>query len=125
MKDFRLDRKADPKYILDVTTSKDTTRTEDGKKVQETLSVKFADGRVFKNVNFDEENIAKIIAQQEKQAKAGVGNISVFEKRKTKAGVISSAINITGKYVALTRELPGAVGASKKITDNNTQLIAA
>ena len=41
------------------------------------------------------------------------------EPVKTKAGVISSAINITGKYVALTRELPGAVGASKKITDNN------
>ena len=56
MKDFRLDRKADPKYILNVTTSKDTTRTEEGKKVQETLSVKFADGRVFKNVNFDCKN---------------------------------------------------------------------
>ena len=101
MKDFRLDRKADPKYILDVTTSKDTTRTEDGKKVQETLSVKFADGRVFKNVNFDEENIAKIIAQQEKQAKAGVGNISVFEKRKTKAGVMTGASIIGGPVIGV------------------------
>ena len=33
MKYYRLDRKADPKYILDVITSKDTIRTEDGKTV--------------------------------------------------------------------------------------------
>lgn len=41
------------------------------------------------------------------------------EPVKTKAGVVSSAINITGKYVALTRELQNNTGISKKITDNN------
>lgn len=41
------------------------------------------------------------------------------EPVKTKAGVVSCGINITGKYVALTRELPNNTGVSKKITDNN------
>ena len=101
MKYYRLDRKADPKYILDVITSKDTIRTEDGKKVQETLSVKFADGRVFKNVNYDEENIAKIIAQQEKQAKDGISYINDFEKRKTKAGVMTGASIVGGPVIGV------------------------
>ena len=50
MKDFRLDRKAEPKYILDVKTQ--TTRETVGEEVHdvETYSVKFADGRVFKNI---------------------------------------------------------------------------
>ena len=69
MKDFRLDRKAEPKYILDVKTQ--TTRETVGEEVHdvETYSVKFADGRVFKNILVDDANLQKIIAQQEKQAK--------------------------------------------------------
>lgn len=39
------------------------------------------------------------------------------EPVKTKAGVVSCGINLTGKYVALTREMPGMAGISHKITD--------
>lgn len=109
MKDFRLDRKADPKYILDVKTSKDKIQTEEGAKSQETLSVRFADGRVFKNIHYSEENISKIIDQQEKQAKAGVENISVFEKRKTNAGIMTGASIIGGPVIgAVATAVAGA-----------------
>ena len=92
MKDFRLDRKADPKYIVDVkTTMVETAAENDQTEQTEALSIVFADGRVFKNVVYSEENLAKIIAQQEKQAKAGVENIGVFEKRKTRAGIMTAA----------------------------------
>lgn len=97
MKDYRLDRKADPNYIVDVTSK--TSGAVDGKKV-ETLSVKFADGRVFKNIVCDENNIDKIIKQQEKQAKKGVENINVFEKRRTKAGILTGTAIIYGPLVS-------------------------
>lgn len=96
MKDFRLDRKAEPKYILDVKTQ--TSRETMGEEVHEveTYSVKFADGRVFKNILVDETNLQKIIAQQEKQAKAGVENMDVFKKRKSLAGAMTTASIIGG-----------------------------
>lgn len=40
------------------------------------------------------------------------------EPVKTKAGVVSCGINLTGKYAALTREMPGMVGISHKISDS-------
>lgn len=96
MKDFRLDRKAEPKYILDVKTQ--TSREQVGEEIQEveTYSVRFADGRVFKNILVDDENLQKIIAQQEKQAKAGVENIDVFKKRKTRSGIMTAASIVGG-----------------------------
>ena len=100
MKDFRLDRKAEPKYILDVKTEEEIVVGEnDSKETRETLSIVFADGRVFRNVEYSEENLKKIIDQQEKQAKAGVGNISVFEKRKTRAGIMTAASIIGGPVI--------------------------
>lgn len=100
MKDFRLDRKAEPKYILDVKTDTETTVAEDdSRETTETLRVVFADGRVFNNLEYSEENIKKIIEQQEKQAAAGVGNISVFEKRKTKAGIMTAASIVGGPVI--------------------------
>ena len=99
MKDFRLDRKAEPKYILDVKTQ--TTRETVGEEVHdiETYSVKFADGRVFKNILVDDANLQKIIAQQEKQAKAGVENIDVFVKRKKMSGIMTAASIVGGPII--------------------------
>ena len=39
------------------------------------------------------------------------------EPVKTKAGVVSCGINLSGKYVALTREMPKTVGVSHKISN--------
>ena len=97
MKDFRLSHSDGSKYILDVKTKECVTVTEKNEEeVTEALSIVFADGRVFKNVEYSEENLAKIIAQQEKQAKDGVENIDVFKKRKTKAGIMTTAAMIGG-----------------------------
>lgn len=100
MKDFRLDRKAEPKYILDVKTGTETIVAEDdSKETRETLRVVFADGRVFNNLEYSEENLKTIIEQQETQAQAGVGNMSVFEKRKTKAGIMTAASIVGGPVI--------------------------
>ena len=108
MKDFRLDRKADPKYILDVKPQEEIRTTADNQtETTETLSIVFADGRVFNNVEYSEENIKKIVAQQEKQAKAGVDNMNVFEKRRTTAGIMTTASIVGGPII-------GAVAAGNR-----------
>ena len=99
MKDYRLDRKAEPNYILGVTRKDHEVVDEAGKPIS-TLHVRFADGRTFKKLVCNEENVAKVIKQQEEQAKKGVENISVFEKRKTKAGIMTGAAIIGGPLIA-------------------------
>lgn len=98
MKDFRLDRKADRDYILDVKT-RESRPTVEGQETTEELLITFADGRVFRDVQFNEESIRKIIKQQEAQAKAGVENIGVFEKRKTRAGIMTGAAIVGGPVI--------------------------
>ena len=49
------------------------------------LEIKFADGRVFKNIERNEENIKKINKVQEEQARKGLDNYVVFKNRFIKA----------------------------------------
>ena len=69
MKEYILDGREASSYIRDVRKSKDGT-----------LSVEFADGRVFKGVKESEENLSKIIATEEAQAKRGIENYTVFKR---------------------------------------------
>ena len=80
MKDFRINKDEQKDYIIDV------LRTKKSEKGVETLEVKFADGRVFKNIVCNNDNLSKIIAKLEEQAQAGVDNIDVFEKKRTVSG---------------------------------------
>ena len=59
-----------------------------------TLDVKFADGRVFKNIDACEENIEKIVVTQEEQAKRGIKNFAHFvrEKKNAVAETIGSGV---------------------------------
>lgn len=115
MKDFRLDRKADRDYILDVNTRENKPTVEGGESTEELL-ITFADGRVFRDVQFNEESIRKIIKQQEAQAKAGVENINVFEKRKTRSGIMTGAAIVGGPVIgalaatAITNPIALAIG---------------
>ena len=53
------------------------------------FTVVFADGSKFTDIELNEENIRKVIAIQELQAKDGVANKSVFVGKKTKAGFLT------------------------------------
>jgi len=83
MKNYILDGKGEDRYIQKVIKNTDGT-----------LTVVFADGRVFKNISLCEDNISKIIAVQEEQAKKGIENYRVFAKKESaaKAGVVASGI---------------------------------
>ena len=69
MKEYILDSREASSYIRDVRKSKDGS-----------LTVEFADGRIFRGVHEDEDNLSKIIATQEEQAKRGIENYSVFKR---------------------------------------------
>ena len=99
MKDYRLKKSEQLDYIVEVRPSE--AFTLDGQdEAYEAFEVKFADGRVFKNILVDKENVAKVIQKQEEQAKAGVANLPVFERRKTLGGVMTGAAIIGGPLVA-------------------------
>ena len=55
----------------------------------ESFTVVFANGSRFTDVEMNEENIRKIIAIQDKQAKEGVANKNVFVGKRTKAGILT------------------------------------
>ena len=66
----------------------------------ETLEVHFADGKVFKNVKYDKENLDKIIKRQEEQAAQGVENLPVFKRRLTLSGIMAAASIVGGPFIA-------------------------
>ena len=59
--------------------------TEIHRNANGTLTIRFADGKVFKNVAYTTENLEKIIAQQESQAANGINNYRVFKNKKNSA----------------------------------------
>ena len=68
-----------------------------------TFDVIFADGSKFCDVEANDENFAKIIQIQERQAKEGIANKSVFVGRRAKAGVLtflSAAAMLAGTTAA-------------------------
>lgn len=69
MKDYTIRESEKSKYIVGFWTN------EDG-----TMSVKFADGTVFSKISYSEENLRKIEAMQEAQAKTGLSRYPEFDK---------------------------------------------
>ena len=78
MKDYTIDGKNREKYIKCIEKHKDGT-----------MSVIFADGRVFNNIDYCQENLEKVIAVQEEQAKKGIENYKKFKTGETKATALS------------------------------------
>ena len=80
MKDYRINKKGDYIKTINQRTLSDGT---------EVLDVKFADGRVFKRVLCNKENMQKIVNQQEKQAEEGIALLPELKKRLTCQGIIT------------------------------------
>lgn len=100
MRDYRLNRKQQPNYIIEARPN--MVVINEGNEVQETetLDIYFADGKVFKNVRYDEENLKKIADRQEQQATEGITNLPIFEKRLTRSGIITAASIVGGPIIA-------------------------
>ena len=68
-----------------------------------------------------DEKFAPVFLNRKNTDKVCQGDLVLVQVKKepvkTKAGVVSCGINLTGKYAALTREMPGMVGISHKISD--------
>ena len=88
MKNYIIDGKDTSQYIQDV------SRNANG-----TLSIVFADGRVFKNIIFCDENIEKIIAVQEEQAQKGIEKYRVFKGRE-RASFLKTMLSGIGVFAA-------------------------
>lgn len=100
MKDYRVNKKEQPAYIIEAVPGTYTVQ-EKGKTADvETLEVHFADGKVFKNVKYDKENLDKIIKRQEEQAAQGVENLPVFKRRLTLSGIMAAASIVGGPFIA-------------------------
>ncbi len=87
MKNYTIDGKGEEKYIEKVIKKNDGT-----------MYIVFADGRVFNNVLCCEENLEKIIATQEEQARKGIENYKVFKTNEVK----SKALAVISGIGALT-----------------------
>ncbi len=107
MRDFRTDKTHNGDYVTDFEVMKD-------ERGRDKIVVRFADGKVFDNIACDRENIEKLCAKQEEQAKKGIANIPVFERRRTISGLISSACFATGMVgsAAITNALEEAANSS-------------
>lgn len=85
MKDYRIDKKGD--YITTISSNTLSDGTE-------TFDVKFADGRIFKNVLCNKNNLQKIVEQQDKQAEEGIELLPVLKKKLTSQGIIAGCTGI-------------------------------
>lgn len=91
MKDYRVNKSKNKDYIVDVTQVRTPVETGDGKqKTCKTLNIKFADGKVFRNVRYDEGNVAKITSQIDQQVEEGIQNLDKLTKRRNKTGIITA-----------------------------------
>ena len=96
MQNYLLDKKGEDEYITSVVE-------EDNK----TLTITFADGRVFRNIKASEENIAKIIEAQENQAIIGLNNYETFAKRKKyKESFMLATFSVTGCVAVAATYIP-------------------
>lgn len=112
MKDYSIGENK-KKYILRVEENK-----ENG-----SLTVVFADGTRLLDVEPNEHNIAKIIAIQEKQAKAGIANKAVFLGRRTKAGFMSALS--TGAMLAGATAVSNIPVVEQALAGQNPVVVAA
>ncbi len=101
MRDYRLNKKDQPAYILEAVPNTTVIADESGKTEEEkTLDVHFADGKVFRNVKYDKDNIKKIVDTQEAQATQGVENLPVFKRRLTLDGIMIASSIVGGPFIA-------------------------
>lgn len=70
MQDYTLNEKEKENYIQEVI-----------KKPNKTLEITFASGRVFKNIEYNEENLSKIVTVQEEQVQKAIANKKVFKDK--------------------------------------------
>lgn len=86
MKDYRIrnNRQEDPYYITEVDIVKSGL---EGKEKPTSFNVHLANGTILKGQEYTEENLKKLKAKQEKQAKEGVENAPKFRLRRTFAGI--------------------------------------
>ncbi len=93
MKDYTLNQGSKKNYIVDMYLENDGT-----------ITVIFADGTTFYGLANTEENIQKIAAHQEKQAKTAITNYSVFRNKLllSTVGVLGSAgaFTVVGNYIS-------------------------
>lgn len=80
MRNYITDKKGTEQFI------KEVKKGQNG-----TLTLKFADGKVFKNITACDENINKIIETQELQAKKGMSNYKTFVKRENNSRIAMAA----------------------------------
>lgn len=92
MRDYRVDKTEHTDYILSTKKTVDPT----GK---ELLTVKFADGRVFTNIEYSKENIAKITEQLEKQVAESKENLPIFKRRRSLAGITTAGAVVGAPFI--------------------------
>ena len=92
MKDYSLDRDSKKNYIVNMYVADDKT-----------LTVVFADGTCFEHIANTQENVDKIAAIQEAQAKKAVANYKTFKRKdRIAAGTCIGAVAATyGVGIAL------------------------
>lgn len=100
MRDYRLNRKQQPDYIIEAIPKTSVFEEAGETETYDTLDIKFADGKVFKNVMYDEENLKKIEDRQEQQVTEGITNLPIFEKRLTRSGIMTAASIVGGPVIA-------------------------
>ena len=92
MKNYLLNKRGEEEYITSVEKNDDKT-----------LTITFADGRVFTNILACEENLQKIASVQEKQASKGIENSAKLVRRKKmqELKVAATGICIAGAGIGL------------------------
>lgn len=98
MLDFRLNKNEQPDYILRTEPNQVTMPETEEQEFEtvDTLDVHFGDGRVFKNLVYNQENIEKINKKLEEQVTEAISNMDEFEKRHKKAKLKTLAGAIIG-----------------------------
>lgn len=97
MRDYRIKKEQDPHYILQAVP---IVTEEEGKRSYDTFDVYFADGIVFHNQEYTEQNMKKVERKQEEQVDEGIKNLPIFKRRLTISGVINGASAVLGTIVA-------------------------
>jgi len=101
MKDYVLDKKEASHFIREVRQNPNGT-----------LTVEFADGRVFTGIDACDENIETIIQAQEEQAKKGIAKYKVFKNHKSTSkaltvlsGLGSMAVGTAATFIPAVKAL--------------------
>ena len=84
MKEYIIDEDEKKKYI-----------TYFGRDKSGNISIQFADGRVFENVEYNEENIEKLERVQEEQAARGLSHYKIFKNR-LNVSKVKTALSFAG-----------------------------